>query len=347
MPRRQFADEADIQVQAGNGGAGSISFARRRFQPRGAADGGDGGRGGDVKLVATPSVKNLAMFRQQRLFRAGNGQPGRSRLQTGAHGADLVIPVPLGTTVTAAEDGRLVADLVEPGQEVIVARGGRGGKGNAHFGSSRMRSPRFAQPGEPGQERRLRLELHLLADVGLIGLPNAGKTTLLTKLTASKALATPYPFSTLEPNLGVVQHEEHPPVVLADVPGMIPGAHAGKGLGQRFVRHLQRTRLLVQVVDSTQLDPAAPLAAVDQLRREMELVQPGLLLKKFLVVFNKSDLVPPQFPWQEILTACARRGWPAVVVSARTGAGLASLLTMLWSNLEEPSPSRLLKNSLP
>jgi len=334
LPRRRFADEAEILVQAGKGGAGCISFARRRFQPRGAADGGDGGRGGDVKMVATPSLQTLANFRQHRLFRAANGQPGGSRLKTGAQGEALIIPVPLGTAIRDADSGQLLADLVDAHQEVIVAQGGRGGKGNAHFSSSRLRSPRFAQPGEPGQERRLRLELQVLADVGLIGLPNAGKTALLTKLTASKAHASPYPFSTLEPNLGVLQHEEHPPIVVADIPGLIAGAHAGRGLGLRFLRHLQRTRLLVDVVDSSQLDPAAPLASIDQVRRELQLFEPSLLQKKLLVVFTKSDLVPLEFPWQQVLDACQQRGWPALVVSAETGAGLAALQELLWSQME-------------
>ncbi len=334
MPRRPFADEAEIIVQAGKGGAGCVSFARRRFQPRGAADGGDGGRGGDVKMVASPSRQTLANFRQHRLFRAANGQPGGSRLKTGAQGADLIIPVPLGTTIRDADSDQVLADLVAAHQEVIVAQGGRGGKGNAHFSSSRLRSPRFAQPGEPGQARRLRLELQVLADVGLIGLPNAGKTTLLTKLTASKALASPYPFSTLEPNLGVLQHDEHPPIIVADIPGLIAGAHAGKGLGPRFLRHLQRTRLLVHVVDSSQLDPDEPLASIDQVRRELQLCEPNLLGKKPLVVFNKSDLAPPDFPWQQVVDACQRRGWDALPVSALTGAGLAELKELLWSHLE-------------
>ncbi|MGQ9921433.1 MAG: Obg family GTPase, partial [Desulfobacca sp.] len=229
---------------------------------------------------------------------------------------------------------RLLADLVDAQQTVVVASGGRGGKGNAHFSSSRLRSPRFAQPGEPGQERRLRLELQVLADVGLIGLPNAGKTTLLTKLTASKALASPYPFSTLEPNLGVLQHDEHPPIVVADIPGLIAGAHAGKGLGTRFLRHVQRTRLLVVVLDSSQLDPAAPLASIDQVCQELQLFASDLLQKKLLVVFNKSDLLPPEFPWQQVLAACQRRGWPAVVVSAKTGEGLSAFQELLWAQME-------------
>mgnify|MGYP005842709247 CR=1 FL=1 len=334
MSRRHFADEADIIVQAGKGGSGCISFARRRFQPRGAADGGDGGRGGDVKLVASPSVQTLATFRQRRLFRAGNGVSGGSRLKTGAQGADLIITVPLGTMVTDQDKAQVLADLVQAGQEILVAAGGRGGKGNAHFSSSRLRSPRFAQPGEVGQERRLRLELQVLADVGLIGLPNAGKTTLLTRLTASKATPSAFPFSTLEPNLGVLQDDDHDPVVVADIPGLIAGAHAGKGLGQRFLRHLQRTRILVQVVDSSVIAPDDPLAGIDQVLEELRLCAPELVHKQHLLVLNKIDLLPPDFPLAAILAACAGRGWRALAVSAQTGQGLEALKELLWSAVE-------------
>jgi GTP-binding protein len=334
VPRRQFADEAQITVRAGKGGAGCVSFARRRFQPVGAADGGDGGRGGDVKLVASASTQTLAQFRHRRLFRAANGQPGAGNLKTGAQGADLIITVPVGTIVRDADQGQVLADLVTAGQEVIVARGGRGGKGNAHFSSSRLRSPRFAQPGEPGEERRLSLELQILADVGLIGLPNAGKTTLLTRLTASKALPSAYPFSTLEPNLGVLPHEVRPPLILADIPGLVAGAAAGKGLGQRFLRHLHRTRLLLHVVDSTQLDPDRPLAPIDVVLEELRLFEPGLLHRPHVVVFNKIDLLPGGFPWGRILAACEARGWPAVAVSAQTGEGLAALQDLLWNQID-------------
>jgi GTPase len=334
VPRRHFADEAEITVKAGNGGAGCVSFERLRFKPRGAADGGDGGRGGNVSLVATPSLRTLTNFRHQRVFRAQNGQSGRSRLKTGAQGADQTIAVPLGTVVTDLDSGQILGDLVETQQTLSVALGGRGGKGNAHFGSSRLRSPRFAQPGEPGQERRLHLELQLLADVGLIGLPNAGKTTLLTKLTASRAEASPYPFSTLEPNLGVLQHEEHDPVVIADIPGLIEGAHHGRGLGQRFLRHLQRTRLLLHVVDASQLNPEHPLATVDLVLEELRAFEPNLLLKKHLVVLNKIDLLPRDFPLARVVAAFTRHGWRCLTLSAHTGESIPLLKEILWSELE-------------
>jgi GTPase len=334
LPRRQFADEAEIMVKAGNGGAGCISFERLRFKPRGAADGGDGGRGGNVTLLTSTSLRTLTNFRHQRVFRAQNGQAGRSRLKTGAQGADLNISVPPGTVVSDLDSGQVLGDLVESQDTLRVAMGGRGGKGNAHFGSSRLRSPRFAQPGEPGQERRLRLELQVLADVGLIGLPNAGKTTLLTKLTASKAEASSYPFSTLEPNLGVLQHEEHDPIIVADIPGLVGGAYAGKGLGQRFLRHLKRNRLLLHVVDTTQIDPQRPFEAVDLVLAELRAFEPDLLLKKHLVVLNKIDLLPEDFPLAEVMTAYTQRGWRCLPLSAHTGESVPVLKELLWSEIE-------------
>lgn len=334
MPRRHFADEVEITVQAGHGGAGCISFERLRFKPRGAADGGDGGSGGNVNLVISTSLRTLTNFRHQQLFRAKNGQAGRSRLKTGAQGDDLNLAVPPGTVVADVESGQVLGDLVEPQDTLRVAVGGRGGKGNAHFGSSRLRSPRFAQPGEPGQERRLRLELQVLADVGLIGLPNAGKTTLLTKLTASKAAASPYPFSTLEPNLGVIQHEEHDPIIVADIPGLIAGAQAGKGLGQRFLRHLKRNRLLLHVVDAAQIDPQRPFEAVDLVLAELRAFEPDLLLKQHLVVLNKIDLLEKDFPLAEVMTAYNGRSWHCLALSAQTGESVPLLKELLWSEIE-------------
>ncbi|HAY22992.1 Obg family GTPase CgtA [Desulfobacca acetoxidans] len=334
MPQRRFADEADIVVEAGCGGAGCVSFQRRRFQPRGAPDGGDGGDGGDVILVACSSLRTLANFRHQRHFRAPKGESGRGQLKKGAHGANLEIPVPPGTMVLDAGSGQLLADLVKVPDTVVVAQGGRGGKGNAHFGSSRLRSPRFAQSGEPGQQRQLRLELHLLADVGLIGSPNAGKTTLLAGLTASKAHGSSHPFSTLEPNLGVIQHEEHDSIIVADIPGLITGAHLGKGLGDRFLRHVQRTRLLLQVVDASVLDPTAPCAPVELIRKELGTYDPQLLLKKYLVVLNKIDLLSQDFPLPAVIAALQRCGWPCLALSALTGQGVARLKEMIWCQLE-------------
>ncbi len=332
-----FPDEADITVRGGDGGAGCVSFLRGRFRPRGRPDGGDGGDGGDVILEASPGVRTLVLFRRRRLFRAEDGRPGGSRDCRGRHGAPTIIPVPLGTMVYDRHGGELLADLLEKGERLVIARGGRGGKGNAHFGSSRLRSPRFAQPGEPGQERRLHLELHLLADVGLVGAANAGKSTLLKALTASAARVAPFPFTTLSPQLGALGREEAAPLILAEVPGLIPGAHEGKGLGQRFLRHLRRTRLLVQVIDVSQLDPEDPLAPLRSLEVEMQAFDPGLLHRPGLIVLNKTDLLPPDFPRENITSVYKEKGKRVFWLSALSGEGVATLREELLKSAPGPA----------
>ena len=324
---KSFPDEATITVRAGHGGPGCVSFLRARFQPRGRPDGGDGGSGGDVILEASPTLRTLSHFRRRRIFQAENGRRGQSQDRHGKNGPALVIPVPLGTRVYDAESSRLLGDLLEPGQRLVLAKGGRGGKGNAHFVSSRLRSPRFAQPGEPGRERRLHLELHLLADLGLIGAPNAGKSTLLKALTASRARVAPFPFTTLSPQLGVMALPEpvQEPLVLAEIPGLIPGAHKGKGLGHRFLRHLKRTRLLVQVIDLSAVDPANPLEPLKMLEEEMRAFDPGLLGKPRLIALNKIDALEPDFPRRKIMDAYLGAGYRIFPVSARTGRGLEEL----------------------
>ncbi|MBM4284931.1 MAG: GTPase ObgE [Deltaproteobacteria bacterium] len=322
---KAFPDEADIIVRGGAGGRGAVSFRRARFQPRGRPDGGDGGAGGDVILEASSHLTTCSSFRHRRLFAAEAGQPGESRDCHGRQGAPLIVAVPLGTLVYDRAGGRLLGELLHPGDRLTVARGGRGGKGNAHFTSSRLRSPRFAQPGEKGEERRLHLELRLLADVGLVGPPNVGKSTLLTALTASKARVADFPFTTLGPQLGVLTDDVHEPLVLAEVPGLIPGAHAGKGLGHRFLRHLKRTRLLLQVVDAGELDPAAPLAALTGVETEMAAADPSLLEKPRLIALNKADLLPPDFPREAVRETFRQAGRQARFISALTGEGLAEL----------------------
>ena len=253
--------------------------------------------GGDVILEVSPSLRTLSHFRRRRVLQAENGRRGQSQDRHGKNGASVIVPVPLGTRVFDGDTGRLLADLMTPGERLVLAKGGRGGKGNAHFTSSRMRSPRFCQPGEPGRERRIHLELQILADVGLMGAPNAGKTTLLKALTASKARVGAFPFTTLSPQLGVMGPEaDHEPLILAEIPGLIPGAHLGKGLGHQFLRHLQRTRLLIQVIDLSDVDPAAPLAPLAMLEEEMRNFDPSLLDKPRLVALNKIDALPPDFP---------------------------------------------------
>lgn len=330
---KSFPDEVEITARAGDGGAGCVSFQRARFQPRGRPDGGDGGSGGDVVLEASPSLRHLSEFRRRRLFQALAGRRGQSQDRHGKNGPPLVIRVPLGTRVFDAHTGKLLADLLNPGERLILAKGGRGGKGNAHFTSSRLRSPRFAQPGEPGQERRIYLELHLLADVGLVGAPNAGKSTLLTALTASKARVAPFPFTTLNPQLGVITREDQEPLILAEVPGLIPGAHKGKGLGDRFLRHLKRTRLLVQVIDLSQVDPGRPLTPFKELETELMAFDPTLPAKPRLLALNKIDLLPPDFPRAEVIKAYQETGRRVFAVSALTGENLPALIQAIWEEV--------------
>ncbi len=322
---RAFPDEADITVRGGHGGAGCVSFFRAPNQPRGRPDGGNGGAGGDVVLEASEHTRTLVYFRRRRLFQADHGKAGGKQDRLGKSGSVLLISVPPGTLVFDADSRALLGELLAPGDRMVVAKGGRGGKGNAHFTSSRLRSPRFAQPGEPGEERRLRLELQVLADVGLIGAPNAGKTSLLRALTASSARVDVFPFTTLTPQLGVLELEPHQaeaPIILAEIPGLIPDAHKGKGLGHRFLRHIKRTRLLVQVIDVSQVDPEHPLAPLEELEEEMRAFDPELLTRPRLIVLNKIDLLPSAYPLEQVAAAYRQTGRRVLAVSAKTGLGL-------------------------
>jgi GTP-binding protein len=333
---RAFPDEAEITVRGGHGGAGCVSFHRAPFQPRGRPDGGNGGAGGDVILEASQHTRTLAYFRRRRLFQADNGRSGSKQDRLGKSGSPLVISVPPGTLVFNADTGDLLEELLAPGQRMVVAKGGRGGKGNAHFTSSRLRSPRFAQPGEPGEERCLRLELQVLADVGLIGAPNAGKTSLLRGLTASSARVDVFPFTTLTPQLGVMELEPHQaeePIILAEIPGLIPDAHKGRGLGHRFLRHLKRTRILVQVIDVSQVEPERPLAPLVELEQEMRAFDPELLTRPRLIVLNKVDLLPLEYPLDQVTAAYRQTGRRVFAVSAKTGLGLDALRQALMEEV--------------
>jgi GTP-binding protein len=312
-----FVDEAVVFVRGGRGGNGAVSFHREKYKPRGGPDGGDAGRGGAVVLEVSPEVFDLGSLSKHPHQRAADGQNGQGNNRHGADGRDLILPVPDGTVVR--DERGLVADLVGPGSRAVVAGGGRGGRGNASFASGRNRLPRVAEPGETGEEHRLELELRLVADVGLVGLPNAGKSTLLSRLTAARPKVAPYPFTTLAPNLGVADDGEAR-IVVADVPGLIEGAHQGKGLGDRFLRHVSRCRALVYVVDLAAADPASDLAVV---RRELEAHDPDLIARQFIVAATKSDLVPSKDV--ETRVGPLRTVGETVVVSGETGEGVEQL----------------------
>src|SRR6266511_6306223 len=293
-----FVDEVDIHIEAGHGGRGCLAFRREKFVPRGGPSGGDGGHGGSVYAVASPHINTLINFRFHPEFSAQRGAHGQGSNCTGKGGDDLELPVPIGTLVyektgEPGEPRRLLADLAEEGQRVLVARGGRGGLGNARFATSTNRAPRKVQPGEPGEIKDLRLELKLLADVGLVGFPNAGKSTLIAHVSAARPKIADYPFTTLTPNLGVVGLSGDRSFVVADVPGLIEGAHRGSGLGHQFLRHLERTKVLVHLVDVSGASERNPVADLDIVRRELELFQPPLAAKPQLVAANKLDAVDP------------------------------------------------------
>ncbi len=285
-----FIDHVQIQVSSGSGGAGCVSFRREKYVPKGGPDGGDGGRGGDVVFEVDPGRMNLLDFKWTRSFSAGNGQPGAGRLRRGKRGADCVIKVPPGTQVKDAETGELLLDVVLLGQREILLNGGHGGKGNTRFKSSTIQAPRKATGGGPSLQRTLDLELKIIADVGLVGLPNSGKSTLLSVVSAARPKIADYPFTTLVPNVGIVPWAEYRSFAMADIPGLIEGAHAGKGLGHQFLRHVERTRLLVYLVDVSAEDPRRDLAT---LRSEVERYSPELMRRPSLVVLSKCDITTP------------------------------------------------------
>lgn len=327
-----FIDQAILSVRSGKGGDGVVHFRREKYVPFGGPDGGDGGKGGDVVLQVSPTLNTLSAFRHKERFYAQDGKNGAKQNQTGRSGEDLVVLVPPGTIIYDDEANEMLGDLVEAGQRLVVARGGRGGRGNTHFASSRNQAPRIAQKGEPSQERRLRLELRLIADIGIVGVPNAGKSTFLAAVTNAKPKIAPYPFTTLEPNLGVAEPDDETSLVLADIPGLIEGAHLGVGLGHDFLRHIQRTRVLIHLLDGLSEDPVLDLA---QINSELALFDPDLARKPMVVALNKIDLPDVQERWPKIAGALKKRGYEPYSISAVAGTNVTKLLYRAAQLLQE------------
>ena len=330
-----FVDEVDIHVAAGHGGRGCLAFRREKRVPRGGPSGGDGGHGGSIYVVASEHTNTLINYRFHPEFTAERGQHGQGSNRTGHGGADLELAVPIGTLVyektdDPAEPMRLLADLATAHQRVLVAKGGRGGLGNARFASSTNRAPRKVQPGEPGEEKALRLELKLLADVGLVGFPNAGKSTLIARVSAARPKIADYPFTTLTPNLGVVGLSGDRSFVVADVPGLIEGAHRGLGLGHQFLRHLERTRVLVHLVDVSGATGRNPVDDLDTVRRELELFRPELAGKPQLVAANKIDAESDPSLTEAVARRARALGLPFFKISGAAGTGVPQLLEAVW-----------------
>lgn len=329
-----FFDQAKIFVSAGKGGNGTISFRREKYVAMGGPDGGNGGDGGTVYLVATPHHNTLVAFKKRSHLAAEDGAHGGKKNMHGRYGQDLLIEVPLGTVVYDADTGELIADLTKDQERVAVARGGRGGRGNATFATSTNQAPRMATKGEPGESMWLRLELKLIADVGIVGLPNAGKSTLLAAISAARPRIADYPFTTLEPNLGVVNLDDRS-FVVADVPGLIEGAHDGAGLGHEFLRHVERTRVLIHLLDGSSTHPVQDM---DQINTELELFNPKLARKAQVVVYNKMDLTEAREQWPAVQAQLQARGLEALAISAVTGEGTREVLWRVVQMLDNLPP---------
>lgn len=329
-----FYDTAKIYVKGGDGGNGCVAFLREKYVPDGGPAGGDGGRGGNVILKVDPGLRTLVDFRFQRHYRAERGQHGMGKNMHGKNGRDLILRVPPGTVVRDAATGEVIADLVHPGQEVVVARGGRGGRGNARFASPVNKAPRMAEKGEPGEERWLELELKLLADVGLVGFPNVGKSTIISRVSAARPKIADYPFTTLVPNLGVVRLDEGRSFVMADIPGLIEGAHAGAGLGHQFLRHTERTRLLVHVLDVSGSEGRDPLQDFEIVNRELALYDPNLAARPMVIAANKMDLPGARENLARLQEALGDK-YEIFPLSALTGEGLSPFVYRLGELLEQ------------
>jgi GTP-binding protein len=333
----KFVDEARIHVKAGDGGNGCVSFRRERFIPKGGPNGGDGGKGGDVILLADAQLTTLLDLTYPKPFRAQKGSHGKGKDQTGKDGEDLVIRVPVGTLVRDDQTEELLQDLLFDGQQFVVAEGGRGGRGNARFATPMQRAPRHAEKGEKGQERFLRLELKLLADVGLIGYPNVGKSTLLAKISSARPKIADYPFTTLVPNLGVVTREDYRPFIVADIPGLIDGASKGAGLGLTFLRHVERTRLLIHLLDISEGPSHDAIRDFHALNQELKAYHPSLQKKTQLVALNKIDLPSVQERAKDIQNQFEKMGHPLYFISGQTGKGVKELMEAVSQTLESIS----------
>ncbi len=330
----KFIDEAKIYVKAGDGGRGCVSFRREKFVPRGGPNGGDAGKGGDIIFIADKRLASLLDFRYKRKYVAGRGQHGMGSLRHGKNGRTLKIKVPFGTVIKDHVTGDVLADLTKDGEVWLCCKGGRGGKGNAHFKSATHRAPRFAQPGEEGVGRDLALELKLLADVGIIGFPNVGKSTLISHISAARPKVADYPFTTLRPHLGVVKFGDFGGFVVADIPGLIEGAHEGKGLGIRFLKHVERTRMLIHMLDLSPFTERDPKEDFKAINTELERFNPDLALRPQVVALNKIDLTEARAQAPELLNFLSALGIKVFSVSAATGEGLDDLLNYVGTEIE-------------
>lgn len=328
-----FIDEAEITVRAGDGGDGVVSFRREAFEPRGGPNGGDGGDGGNVYLEVKDDMRTLLDFQYRNVFKAEHGRMGTSKKHRGRNGEDMIVPVPPGTVVYDLDLGQQVADLTVGGQRMLVARGGKGGRGNASFATPSRQAPRFGQRGAPGEERHLRLELKLLADVGIIGYPNAGKSSFIARVSAAKPEVAAYPFTTLQPNLGVVQFEDFTTMVIADMPGLIVGAHEGVGLGDQFLRHIERTKLLLHMLDASALEGRDPLEDFREINHELKMYNEQLAELEQIVALNKMDLPQARENEPELRGKLEAEGYAVFAISAATGQGIEPLLDHMRERL--------------
>jgi GTP-binding protein len=330
----KFVDQVKVFVKAGDGGRGCVSFRREKFIPMGGPDGGDGGRGGQVIIKAKKDMNTLLDIRYRQQYRADKGQHGMGSDMHGKNGKDRIITVPPGTLIKNEETGEVLYDLTKDGEEFIVVKGGRGGMGNAHFKSATRQAPRFAQPGEPGEEKPLILELKLLADIGLIGLPNAGKSTLISALSSARPKIADYPFTTLKPVLGVVKYRDFKSFVIADIPGLIEGAHKGTGLGFQFLRHVERTSVLLHLVDISEMSEGVPEENLEKINRELKLYSPELLDKPMAVAGTKLDIKGDGQRLDRLMNYCKDKHYDFFPICAATGEGLQELISYLAKIVE-------------